>query len=466
MALTFRLSMIVFCCLLVGKTISASPFESVGKTSFVGPQRPRCLCAARFSAIVHRRDTENAEGAGRNPVLPKDSCERVKSEPEAWVRTKVDALVLAARTAYGNKDALPAYKRVVRGISGTIRQCKLSQDDGFVGRYREFVEYIEATSLGQRSNHELGLLVPDKEYFEETRQYVQIPEFLLSQTFLRSVSRAENLDHAKVLLRQLNSTRKPAGQLIFFSYRSQHLGTPDNGDSYRRLLIVVPGDVEKSVPEKWVQFGITDPGARPRVRNLSVVSALAGPDGTSSVYFKDFFRTYRRDGSIRVNGRWELGHGDDNCVSCHKSGILPIFPEAGSVSPSEQEALNAVNQRFLTYGPPRFGRYKDETKFGPGLSSASWDSRTKRFGSSFSQSIVARAMNCAACHQAEQLGALNWPMDETLISSYVKGGKMPLGYELKTTERSELYRNLIEEYFAIDNANPGILKAWLLGISR
>ena len=57
-------------------------------------------------------------------------------------------------------------------------------------------------------------------------------------------------------------------------------------------------------------------------------------------------------------------------------------------------------------------------------------------------------------------------MDETLISSYVKGGKMPLGYELKTTERNELYRNLIEEYFAIDKANPGILKAWLLGISR
>jgi hypothetical protein len=62
------------------------------------------------------------------------------------------------------------------------------------------------------------------------------------------------------------------------------------------------------------------------VRNLSVVSATARSYGTSSVYFKDYFRTYRRDGSIGIKERWELGYGDDNCVQCHKSGILPIFP--------------------------------------------------------------------------------------------------------------------------------------------
>src|SRR5256885_6978146 len=51
----------------------------------------------------------------------------------------------------------------------------------------------------------------------------------------------------------------------------------------------------------WVQFGITDPRERVRVRNVSVVSALLNSDGTNNTYFKDFFRTYRRDGSINID---------------------------------------------------------------------------------------------------------------------------------------------------------------------
>jgi hypothetical protein len=390
-------------------------------------------------------------------------CAGVKSQPDAWVKARVNALVLAAHAAYERDEALSAYRRVLGGIAGTLRQCKLSEDESFIRHHREFVEYVEALSLDQQPGHQLGFLVPDKQYFEETRQYVQIPDFLLTQSFLRSVSRDETLLQAKLFLRQFNSKREPVDQLIFFSYQSQHLGTPDNNDSFERLLIVVPGNAEQRVPDKWVQFGITDRGARVRIRNLSVVSAMPGPDGTSNVYFKDFFRTYRRDGSISVNGRWDLGYGDDNCVHCHKSGILPIFPDAGSVSRSEQQALVVVNQRFLNYGSPRFEGYLDEAKFGPGLGAASSVEPGRHFGKGFGGSVVSRAMICGACHEREQLGALNWPMDSTLISSYVKGGQMPLGYKLKNFERNKLYKKLIQEYFAIDDANPGILKSWLLG---
>ena len=308
--------------------------------------------------------------------------------------------------------------------------------------------------------------MPDKQYFAETRQYVGIPEFLLDPTFLRSVSRAETLERAKSFLRALNSSREPSDQLIFFSYKSRHLGTPDNDNSYRRLLIVVPGNAEKGVPEKWVQFGITDPGVRVRTRNGSVVSAMVEGDGTFNTYFKDFYRTYRRDGSIPINGRWELGFGDDNCVQCHKSGILPIFPVAGSVSRDEQAAVQAVNERFRTYGSPRFGKYMDETKFGPGLSSASTEDRQRRFGQNFDGTVVSHAMSCAACHRPERLGYLNWPMDETIVSSFIKGGQMPYENALPVAERGILYRKLIEQYFAIDPAHPGILKSWLLGKLR
>jgi hypothetical protein len=325
---------------------------------------------------------------------------------------------------------------------------------------------VETASLDRQPDHELGFIVPDKQYFAETGQYVQIPEFLLDQQFLRSVSRYETLGRAKSFLRQLNANRDPGDQLIFFSYKSRHLGTPDNDDSYGRLLIVVPGNAEKGLPDKWVQFGVPDPGARTRVRNVSVVSAVAGAGGTFDAYFKDFYRTYRRDGSIDIEGRWELGEGDDNCAQCHKSGILPIFPVRNTVSAAEQPALRAVNERFLTYGSPRFATYLDQRKLGPGLSSASLDDRRQRFGARFDETAAARVMVCSSCHNPGRLGSLNWPMDKIIVSSYIKGGQMPMGHQLNVPERRDLYTKLIQEYFAIDSDNPGILKSWLLSKSQ
>jgi hypothetical protein len=75
-------------------------------------------------------------------------------------------------------------------------------------------------------------------------------------------------------------------------------------------------------------------------------------------------------------------------------------------------------------------------------------------------------MACAACHQREQLGALSWPLDPVVINSYINGGQMPFGRKLEESRRDELHEKLIEEYFATDEANPGILKSWLLGKSR
>ena len=75
-------------------------------------------------------------------------------------------------------------------------------------------------------------------------------------------------------------------------------------------------------------------------------------------------------------------------------------------------------------------------------------------------------MTCNSCHKSEKLGAFNWPMDQTLIYSFISGGRMPYGQHLKELERDDLYEKLVEEYFAVDAANPGILKAWLLGQRR
>ncbi|MGB8509450.1 MAG: hypothetical protein WCD76_13760 [Pyrinomonadaceae bacterium] len=389
-------------------------------------------------------------------------CSRVKSQPGAWVTAEVNALVSSARGAYERDEAVPRYERVVREIVGTLQRCKLSQDEDFVKRYRRFVEYVEVASLDRQPDHELGFNVPDAQYFAETKRYVEIPEFLLAESFFRLVGRYETLDRAKAYLRSLNSQRAPSDQLIFFSYKSQHLGAADNDDSFLRLLIVVPGSADAGVPEKWVQFGIPDPGARTHIRNVSIVSAVPGKDGASDIYFKDFFRTYRRDGSVTIKGRWELGEGDDNCVSCHKSGILPIFPVAGSVSRSERQALEAVNERFLNYGPPRFGAYLNTNVLGPGLGAASAEDRAQRFGANFSETRVAHAMNCSTCHLPSGLGSFNWPMDRVVVNSYIEGGQMPLGQRLSAPQREDLYRKLVQEYFAVNEVRPGILKSWLL----
>jgi hypothetical protein len=209
---------------------------------------------------------------------------------------------------------------------------------------------------------------------------------------------------------------------------------------------------------------VTDPRARATVRNVSVVAAAPGPDQTTNVYFKDYYRTYRRDGSITIKGRWELGYGDDNCTRCHKSGILPIFPVRGSVSRDEKPVLEAVNERFLQYVPARFDKYLDTTKFGPGLGSTIQNELHSPAG--VGKIVAGNTTACTACHQPNRLGALNWPMDRTLISSFVKGGQMPLGSKLQNAERAQLYRRLIQEYFLTGDANPGVLKAWLLGKSR
>ncbi len=389
-------------------------------------------------------------------------CNQIKSQPDVWVKRAVNALVPAARRAYERDIAQNAYGRVLDGISRALEQCRLPDEGDFAARYPEFVGYIKTLSLERQADHELGFNVPDSVYFSETRAYVTIPDFLLTPDFLRAVSRFATLKQAKAMLAELNAGRALDEQLIFFSYQSRHLGTPDNPDSFWRLLIVVPGNTAQGAPEKWVQFGVPDPRARASVRNVSVVSVVPGPDGTNT-YFKDYFRTFRRNGSITIKGRWELGEGDDNCALCHKSGILPIFPVDGTVSRDELEKVRAVNERFLQYSRPRFDKYLDASKLGPGLGVTG---RQGRSSAAVDNEIGIDGVKCGICHQPNRLGALNWPMDRTLISSYVKGGQMPLGFELTPLERNRLYNKIIQEYFAIDEKSPGTLKSWLLGRRR
>lgn len=366
-------------------------------------------------------------------------------------------LVSAAHAAFDDERADARYARVVTSIDRALGRCNLKNNPEFTSRYSEFVQYLTLLTLALDDRHELGFAVTDETYFAETSGFTSIPEFLVSPSFLKAVRAFETLPQAKSLLRDMNAARAANDKLLFFSYESRHLGTPDNPDSFRRLLIVVPGNPAQHAPEKWVQFGIADPRRPGSVRNISVVAVMPGANETTQTYFKDYYRTYRKDGSIAVKGRWELGEGDDNCASCHKSGVLPIFPVKGSVSKDETAIVKAVNDRFLSYGPARFDKYLDTTNFGPGFGS---------IRPSLAKTSRSTNANCNDCHHAGNMGPLNWPMDSTIISSFIEGGKMPLGATLGRAARTQLYQSLVREYFAVDDARPGILKAWLLGKNR
>jgi hypothetical protein len=161
-------------------------------------------------------------------------CDALKGKPDVWVDGQVNALVLAAHTWFERDSAERAYNLVIDRIANTVKKCALADDKNFRDRYPQFLDLVNTLALARRPDHELGFTVTDETYFAETRQYVEIPAFLLTPAFLRTVTRYETLPQAKAMLRQINAARSAADQLIFFSYESRHLGTPDNPNSFRR----------------------------------------------------------------------------------------------------------------------------------------------------------------------------------------------------------------------------------------
>src|SRR5215472_17430733 len=77
------------------------------------------------------------------------------SEPDPWVKAKVNALVAAARAAYEKDESLPAYHRVLDGVATSLER-KASQDEDFSSRYHSHLQYVETAALDRHSDHLLG----------------------------------------------------------------------------------------------------------------------------------------------------------------------------------------------------------------------------------------------------------------------------------------------------------------------
>lgn len=378
-------------------------------------------------------------------------------DPMALAQT-VDGLVLAAwqvqqqpSTAAQQawKDALQQAQAHAAGLPA-----------GCVPNLARFVTVQQQRFL---PGHGMGMAVTDDAYFEQTGHLTAVPDALLDQDFLAQVSEVTMLAQAKAYLHGLNATRQPQQQLVFYSFVSQHLGTPDHSGALGRLLVVVPGPVER-----FVQFGWSQDGQR--VRNVSVVAVDRPEDGPPNVYFQDHYRTWEPDGHISVQGRHLLGQGSFPCIQCHRSGVLPVYPAPQSVAEDEVAALHAINARALAAMPASYGGFWDAQAFGPGLGAGNttrtnaWMQRCMPEGLSEATGRVADAARCGACHNAQGLGALSFPFNATLIRSYVLSGRMPPDNSLQNTnEREALYGCLVADFFDVSLERPGVLKSWLLG---
>src|SRR5213075_3018857 len=99
---------------------------------------------------------------------------------DVWLKKTVNALVSSARAYYERDNAERTYERVIDSTVRLMDKCRLAQDARFSTQYPEFVGYIATLALERKVDHELGFNVPDQLYFQQTRQYVEIPDFLLT----------------------------------------------------------------------------------------------------------------------------------------------------------------------------------------------------------------------------------------------------------------------------------------------
>ena len=337
---------------------------------------------------------------------------------------------------------------------------------------QNIIRFTEARKNEGRPGWQLGFNVPDAQYFAETADWTAVPDDLKTQPILRAFSDPQTVAHGLELLEQLNATYPEERKMIFFQYRSQHLTTPDASRVFGRIFVYYPGN-----PEKWIQYGVPEQGL-PRTQNLSVVSIKTEPDGRQNVYFKDHFRMYDKE-EIYLKDRFAVNGQSDNCTSCHKSGILPIFPAPGSFSIADGEKIAAVNAIFRKYKPAAFGGYLNPDHLGPGLGMTAKkivDARTDEFLSQCTQGLqlpdqatsftkIRRAMNCSGCHNNQRFGDLNFPVNRSLVRSYVTAGLMPpvSGASLTSPEREGLIRCLEDEYFGRSEGSSKILLQWLTG---
>src|SRR2546430_7837533 len=86
-------------------------------------------------------------------------CSQITKQPDRWATASINGLVRTAHGFYESDSGERAYDAALDRSANALRRCQLDQDEAFVARYREFVEYVRLLSLTPLPDHELGFTV-------------------------------------------------------------------------------------------------------------------------------------------------------------------------------------------------------------------------------------------------------------------------------------------------------------------
>lgn len=354
--------------------------------------------------------------------------------------------------------------------------------------------WMALTDEAGKPTHQLGLEIPDADYWTSAASELEFPPLLRSQPFLQFMY-AHNYQAAYDLIQAGNAALPDTNKWLVLPFRAQFI-LPVDRTSYGRMLVLIPNE---SAPDgggrdKWVLFVIATPEMNPtqEIRSVSIFTVHRPPgDGTKPrTYFSDFLRERdARTGDIAIRSTLLLNPTPSkNCYDCHKSAVLPIRPAAEygfgpggrlvEKTAGEGEMSQAVNRRIKPYGLPDFG-VQDTAAYGPGLGPDA-AGRSDQFIKSASgngsltagaMGKIRDAMNCAQCHDhfapINFLQAVRSDRDveallggRGMVQTYIEKGWMPPNNNLTAEERTALWKCLLTEYLDA-KTGTGLFASWL-----
>ena len=455
--------------------------------------------------------TERAKDMAAARAIPALDCDGDKKAWTVW-RDAVIANLLRP-TIKGPDGALKyldteliAEKSI--SIYGSIQNCKTAPPEklALVANLNIFSESARRIALKDaQGNHEhlFGFTITDLDYVNDYAvKEIEIPDLLKSQAFLKAVSNPETYKQAYDMIAKRNEGLPVSKQWVTLLYESQFLTTPDD-TTYGRFFIYVPGEIEK-----WIQYGIVTPDMKQKVFcpkpkgteagqticSMSIVAVRhrkAGEFPNTEVYIVDYWRVYEDDGSIGLPTRVAAGHGTSNCTYCHKTPVLPIYParefdfDPNGRLKEKTEGVGDIpkwlNSLIPSYGPPFFGGLLEQAAFGPELGPVKQrdEAVLKACSKGYDVDLrrIAANMDCAACHNENLMGEINFPQanysdndlsvltlpDGTvhaLIETYIDMGWMPPSTTLSKDEREALKNCLMTEFYDYQTGG-GLLVDWL-----
>lgn len=363
------------------------------------------------------------------------------------------------------------YSSGINTIQATFQRCRRELHQ--LGEKAACFERLRMFSLQKYRTHvkglSLGLSMSDADYMERMAALGigSLPEQYLSEDFLRRLDEIGNGSYAAIASEV--ERIGPSGT-IAFPYTSKHLPSVDDAQVSGRLFVYIPGERY----DIYSQFGIGLGKDGQFPNSISVITVLKRDQSGKElypheVYYNDIWRT--RGDRVTIGNRITVNRRMENCFDCHKSPLIPVYPDRETFDYNQFGArLARVNEIMSGVKAAYVGL--DAENFGPGIGVASLE------GLACAERVQDKTkiegyLDCNDCHNGKVRGVLNFPSaldlqlpnSTNLVSLFVREyGIMPPTHEdLSPDERDVIYQCLIEDFYGdFKDPHKGRFNKWLL----